>query len=352
MGRKRTPGLFKRGKVWHIDKFIGGSRTNMSTGATTLAEAELILARQIEQTRNAQIFGIRPKRSFQLAADKYILENPEKADTSRLRNLMPWIGHLNIDEIHMGTLEPWIKHRQREGRKQATINRGLAAVRRILNLAADEWIDEYGLTWLERRPKIKLFSEDDARPPHPITWEEQDRLLKELPPHLVPAVLFAINTGCRESVIYRLRWKWEVRAPALNMSFFRIPKNIVKTRQPFNLVLNRIAANLVEEQRGRCDTHVFDYKGKPRGRINNTAWQNAVVRADLPDLHFHDLRHTFGSRLRGAGVSEEDRAYLLAHKGRSMTTHYSAPLIVNLVKTANRVCERNETEFESIISRS
>ena len=54
-------------------------------------------------------------------------------------------------------------------------------------------------------------------------------------------------------------------------------------------------------------------------------------------IRVHDLRHTFGRRLRAAGVSQEDRRDLLGHKAPDVTTYYSAPEIGNLVVAANRI---------------
>ena len=51
-----------------------------------------------------------------------------------------------------------------------------------------------------------------------------------------------------------------------------------------------------------------------------------------------DLKHTFGRRLRAAGVSFEDRQDLLGHKSRRITTHYSAAELSNLIDAANQVC--------------
>jgi hypothetical protein len=45
-------------------------------------------------------------------------------------------------------------------------------VRRILNLAASEWIDEYELTWLVSAPKIRLLPDTDKRQPYPLSWDE------------------------------------------------------------------------------------------------------------------------------------------------------------------------------------
>jgi hypothetical protein len=45
-------------------------------------------------------------------------------------------------------------------------------VRRILNLAAGEWIDNGGLSWLQSAPKIKLLPNPLRRQPYPLSWEE------------------------------------------------------------------------------------------------------------------------------------------------------------------------------------
>jgi integrase len=57
-------------------------------------------------------------------------------------------------------------------------------------------------------------------------------------------------------------------------------------------------------------------------------------------VRVHDLRHTFGHRLRAAGVSFEDRQDLLGHKSDRMTTHYSAPDLARLIEAAETVCTR------------
>ena len=70
--------------------------------------------------------------------------------------------------MHNGTLLPFVKARQLMGRKTKTINNALEIVRHMLNLAASEWIDENGLTWLLTAPKIKLLPVHDARDPYPL----------------------------------------------------------------------------------------------------------------------------------------------------------------------------------------
>ena len=159
MGRKQAPGLRKRGGVWHVDKCIDGRRICESTETASLEEAGRFLARRTEEMRQARIYGVRPSRTFEQAAAKFVLENQHKrtldSDIGRLKQLMPQVGQLALDKVHRGTLQPWIEERQRQGVTVGTINHGLKVVRRILNLAAQEWIDENGLTWLAAAPKIR-----------------------------------------------------------------------------------------------------------------------------------------------------------------------------------------------------
>ena len=58
----------------------------------------------------------------------------------------------------------------------------------------------------------------------------------------------------------------------------------------------------------------------------------------LANVRVHDLKHTFGRRLRAAGVPLETRKVLLGHKNGDITSHYSAPEIEELLEAANRVC--------------
>jgi integrase len=337
------PGLFKRGEVWHVDKRIGRRRICQSSGAGSLEEAERFLARLMEESRNARVYGVRPARTFEQAAAKYVLEHQHKRslrdDISRLKLLMPAIGKTALDRLHIGTLQPWIAERRKQGVTPGTINHGLKVVRRILNLAAQEWIDENGLTWLHVAPKIRLLPDVEKRQPYPLSWDEQARLFKALPDHLAAMALFAVNTGCRDQEVCKLRWEWEVPVPELETSVFIVPGRYVKNAEDRLIVLNRIAASVVEAQRGKHATHVFAYQGDPVTRMLNSAWLRARKVAGLPQVRVHDLKHTFGRRLRAAGVSFEDRQDLLGHRSGRITTHYSAAELSKLLEAANRVCE-------------
>ncbi|MDO8955212.1 MAG: site-specific integrase [Gammaproteobacteria bacterium] len=348
------PGLIKRRGTWHVDKRIFGRRIYENTGSDSLEEAEKYLARRTEQLREANVYGVRPSRKFREAAIRYVRESQDLASIDdnelHLKQLYKFIGELNLEQINHYSLQPFIEARKKQGRKAKTINLALAVVRRILNLAATEWVDEANLTWLVQAPKIKLLPVRDARKPHPISWEQQDRLFSALHDGLRQMSLYKVNTGCREQEVCQLKWEWERRIPMLNTSVFVIPayverngklERLVKNGRDRIVVLNSAAKAVIEDRRGVHPEYVFTYKGHPVTAMNNTSWQRARGKVGLDGVRVHDLKHTFGSRLRAAGVSDRDLKDLLGHKSRDITDHYSAPMLQNLIAAAEKACDRS-----------
>jgi len=354
VGRKKISGLIQRNGIWHIDKVIRRRRVCESTGTSEIEEAERFLALRMEQLRQVEIYGTRPKRTWHQAVTKHLTETVKvtrRDDEDHLRLLDPFIGALPLEAVHMGTLQPFIEFRKNQKVKKRTINYALQVVRHILNLAASEWMDEHGLTWLAYAPKIKLLKEDDKSEPYPLSWQEQERFFPELPEHLRRMAEFAVNTGLREQVVCLLRWDWEIEEPELNTSVFIIPKDTpgLKNGRAHLLVLNTVARRVVEQQRGIHPERVFTYKGSPIKKMYGAAWRKARSRAGLPQVRVHDLKHTFGKRLRAAGVSFEDRQDLLGHRSVRITTHYSSPERQNLIAAANRVCGNESRKSPALV---
>jgi integrase len=356
MGQPKSPGLIKRGGLWHIDKFIRGRRVCESTGTSDKRQAEEILAQRVNQIREATLFGVRAEHTVRAAATRFLIDNKHRravcSDAFQLKALDPFIGSMPLHKVNIGCLQKFIESRRKEGLKTKSINHALAVVRRIVNLAASEWIDAQGLTWLEAAPKIKLLRITDGRDPYPINFDEQTRLFRELPAHLARMALFKVNTGCREQEVCRLRWEWEVQVPELATSVFIIPNAHVKNGEDRLVALNGVARSVIEGVRSEHLEFVFTYRGRPVTKINNSAWKCARERAadkleevtkepapwGFRHVRVHDLKHTFGRRLRAAGVSFEDRQDLLGHKSGRITTHYSQAELENLIAAAEKVC--------------
>ncbi len=137
--------------------------------------------------------------------------------------------------------------------------------------------------------------------------------------------------------------------PELDRSVFILPEDLTKNGEERIVVLNRIARGVLESQRGNHLDYVFTYDGRPLTRLNNHAFRKARQRAGLP-VRVHDLRHTFGHRLRAAGVSFEDRQDLLGHKSGRITTHYSAPDVTRLQDAVESICDQKRATVLRVVS--
>lgn len=374
MGRTKTSGIFKDAKGnTIIDKYVGGERIYARLGHINQPDAERWLAERVQRIRLAQEGGTRPRVTFREAAAKFLRDHHERLATIdvaawHIELLDPWIGHRRLEEIHDETLRPFKEHRLKvDGVSLTTVNRAFEVVRRILNLCARAWRHPNGMTWLQTAPLITVERNRAARRPYPLSWEEQDLLFGELPALNRDMALFKVNTGLREQEVCGLRWSWELKVDALDARLFIIPGEYVKNREDRLVVLNGEARAVVDRMRGRHPEFVFAYQ-RPRSRdpsvyktdarparqihsMNNNAWQSARKRAaarypevfgrsapqGFARVRIHDLKHTFGRRLRAAGVPEETRVALLGHKTRSMPTHYSAAELAELITAANRI---------------
>lgn len=354
---QNTRGIYPEDNgLWQVDKWKRGTRFRQR-GFESFDEAERWLITQLADQREVLVHGQRATYTFDQAAAHYISLHEQKASLETeifmLTSVMPYIGKLELHQVHDGSLAPFQTARLAEGRAHKTINLALGVVRRILNLAATSWRDESGKTWLEQAPKITLLPlVGHQREPRPITWGEQRTLLPKLPDHLARMSLFTLNTGVRDDVVCSLRWEWEIKVPELGISVFEVPREHVKGRKKSRVVIcNSVAQSVVEAVRGQHEDYVFVYRRervknkdlapkmpyRPIGTMNNTAWQTARKAAGLGDLHVHDLRHTIGMRLREAGVAESTISDILWHSTKTMTQHYSVAQIVELHQALEKV---------------
>ncbi|WP_224786368.1 tyrosine-type recombinase/integrase [Pseudomonas fluorescens] len=367
-------GLYEKGGVWQIDKVYKGERIRESTGTGDREEAEQYLIHKLEKLRQQKVYGVRQVRTWEEAATRYLLEVRDQPSIHLtalcMRQLHPYLGHLPLTHIDDQALEPFIRDRQtarvredgtvEKGVSNRTINIAIERAVRVLTLCARKWRDDDRRPWLDSVPMLKKLEEKkSSRKPYPMSWEEQSILFGELPGHLQTMALFKVNTGCREQEVCKLRWDWEISVPELGTSVFLIPADFggrharsgVKNGDERLVVLNSVAKSIIERQRGASKEWVFPYNGTAMHRMNDSAWKKARVRAaklwqeenlrpahpGYASIRIHDLKHTFGRRLRAAGVTEEDRKSLLGHKNGSITSHYSGAELGKLIDAANMV---------------
>jgi integrase len=202
-------------------------------------------------------------------------------------------------------------------RSFANINRILALLRHVLMIAERQrWIDRNPFRMGE--PLISIASE--KKRDRALTFEEEEALLAACDHddrrHIRPIIVCAIDTGMRLGEILKMQWS----QISLDERIIRIPREHTKTGQPRIVgITKRLCAELLTVAQRLGDSgSVFGRRSSPK-----QSWATAVKLAGLKNLRFHDLRHTFASRMASAGVEMMHVSRLLGHADLSMTFRYT-----------------------------
>ena len=186
-----------------INKEYRGVRLFFRLGKFSQDQAEQRLHTEIDRVDCELERKAHARPRFGHCAARYLDESRDKRSSDvialHVRLLISHLGGLEVKQIHDATLKPFIADRLAAGVSATTINRSLEVVRTILNRAARVYRDDDGPPWLEAVPPLISMLPESPRLPYPITWDEQDRLFPKLPAHLGRMVLFAVNTGLRDS---------------------------------------------------------------------------------------------------------------------------------------------------------
>jgi integrase len=243
-------------------------------------------------------------------------------DEQRGEILKVHFGQQNAREIKPAMIEAFqheLTTKPRAGKKRAympaTVNRMLALMKRIYNLAIREEM-------VERNPcfKVTMLPENNKRD-RVITHAEFEAILSHLPKHAADIVTTAYHTGMRVGEIYSLTWN------KVNMKegFIDLSAADTKTSEPRRIYFNEALLTLFKElgkvRRIRSKA-VFTYRGKPLVVIRK-AFYEACAKADVRDFRIHDLRHTFNTNMRKAGVDRSVIMKITGHKTTAMFDRYN-----------------------------
>ncbi|MFC2170269.1 tyrosine-type recombinase/integrase [Acidobacteriota bacterium] len=317
----------KEGKVrWYAEYYSERKRTReVIKNAQSRAEAVLYLQEKVAEAFN-HVHGTQEKKpmSFLELSGCYLKDYAKlykkswKADLSRLEtSLKPFFGRMKLNEISPFHIEKYRAERLGKGVSKSTINRELALMKKMYNLAID-W------KFLTENPvnRIKFFSEKENFIERILTKEEEDRLLGVTSDHLKPILIVALNTGMRKGEILNLKW----RQIDLSKKFIKVEKT--KSERTRYISINSEVSNLLDKLRKERGKEEFVFTnpetGKPFADLKN-AFRGACRRANIRKFRFHDLRHTFASRLVERGVNLITVKELLGHSTVKMTERYTHP---------------------------
>ena len=194
-----------------------------------------------------------------------------------------------------------------------------------------------------------MFREDNQRERYLDPKAEEPRLLAACARSryrwLLPIMQVALHTGLRKTSIVTLRWgdldfdRKVITVRATNSKTGRM------LRVPMNLLVEQTLLALGKRSdgtdKGAGDAVFTNEADEPVTSIR-TAWEGAVAEAGLVNFTFHDLRHTFASRLVAAGVPLLHVSKLLGHSTILMTQRYSHASDDALASAVGRLIEGNE----------
>lgn len=240
------------------------------------------------------------------------------------RRLLERFGGRRADSILGRDVEEW-RDAMLKMLSVASVNRHLTLLRAILNRAVRD-----GRLEVSKKPAIKLLKENNERVRY-LSEDEEQRLIAALPDSLRSLVAVAIHTGMRRGELLNLTWN-EVDFVS-GIIFVRTSKSGEGRRIPMSPTAHQTLSGLWQSRRKRLNARVVAQREANRSVFTaphggyllnlNRAWYPALKRAGLEGLHFHDLRHTFASRLVMNGVDLYRVQILMGHKTPMMTVRYA-----------------------------
>jgi integrase len=319
--RKTIMGLWKRGNKWWAYFYVAGVRYQVPTGTSNERQAERIF-QKLKEEANLNRHGLiknDPEMTFGALAARFIATGgPRKHHLDRLRILLPYFSDVPITEITKAMATEFRMRRKTDAAvSDATINRDLSVVKRLLYWAVDERL-------LNANPLTRMRMERERKTTRPVLGlDDEQLLLGAAPQHLRRLAIAALDTGMRRGELFHQRWE--------DLDFGRRVLFVTRSKTPEGeareIPLTNRLFNLLWDSR-EDEGFVFTYQGLRLGTIKRT-WKTTLRRSGIKPFRFHDLRHTFNTRLMEAGVVQDIRKALMGHSSggsvNSIYTHVELP---------------------------
>ena len=184
----------------------------------------------------------------------------------------------------------------------------LAIVRAAINMARREELTDF----VPNFPRLKPSKPRNRW----LTHQEEERLVAAAAKHLKPLIQFAVDTGGRRGELLGLDWR------NVDLSSRRVMFTETKNGEDRSVRLCERAYQSLLALGPKEQGPVFTWGGNAIKDVKH-AFDHARIEADLEDVRFHDLRHTFASRLVQGGVPLYEVMNLTGHKSLSMVQRYA-----------------------------
>jgi integrase len=311
-------GIYKRGKTWWIDWHDQNhQRVQESSHSSNRRNAESLLA-----MRRAEVLRGVYKRPVKITFGEFGTRYMEYAKGNKrswlrdqqMLDLTTFFGNEGqLTDITAVDIEGY-KLRRRNSVSGSTVNRELALLKRMFNLAID-WdlfLD------LNRVRRVKFFQELNIGR-RVLSPDEEEKLVQNAAPFLQGLIQFALNTGLRVGELFVLPWfSVDLEEGILNVF-------APKTQKTRAVPINSVARKILEAWAlNRKNEFVFynHETGKPFVDLK-AGFALACKKAGITGVTWHSLRHTFASRLLNRGADIVTVQQLLGHSTVTVTMRYT-----------------------------
>jgi integrase len=253
---------------------------------------------------------------------------------NQLKSLLPYFGTTPLTELNRVQADTYRRYRKnKDGVVDATVNRDLETMRRILFFAVDS-----GILLVNPMSRVQMVRARRKRRPV-LSVEEEPKLVAAATKHLRPIIIAAIETGMRRGELFSQR----AEDVDLTRGVLYVTRSKTAGGEQREIPLTDRLKQLIPTlpQRGL----LFMYKGEPIIKIRRS-WTTAVRKSGIRPLLFKQLRHTFNTRLMEAGVIQDVRMALMGHsQGTARTTndlytHIELPIMREAVQKLEAWCAK------------
>jgi integrase len=316
---------YQRGNIWWIQYYGQGQLFRESTRSSLKSAATSLLRLREGEIGQGRIPALRAERTtFEELAELFLQDyqiNGRKT-LQRARELAARLrktfGQFRACRITSKHILDYIARRQSEGLANGTINRELAALKRMFRLASQQTPPLVVTT-----PHIPHLQENNVRQGF-FTEDEFKVLRGVLPDHVKVPLILAYWTGMRTGEVLMLRWD----QLDLERGLLRLEPGTTKNNQgrlvPLVKEVTEALWQWKQETLRRYPTcaWVCHHRGERLRQVPRKRWKTACQRVGLKGKLFHDLRRTAIRNMVRAGIGERVAMVISGHKTRSVFDRY------------------------------